>query len=135
MIITCPFSVGKSKAVKCIHGDINDERCPYYQRESKVTSIDRLLDLQWTSISEIGRFYNEIQEDFWNIGEYIWSCVHYPEINSGSTEIKLYGKDGKYWSIEEVMLKYTNEYYKKIEVEDEGNNKPENDDSGQLSYR
>jgi len=136
MIITCPFTVGKLNNIKCVHGNVNGYRCPYYQREGKIITIDRLLDAQWSNISEIGRFYNEMQGDFWNIGEYIWMCIHYPEINSGITEVKLYGKDGKYWTIEEVMLKYTNEYYKKIEVEDEGKAiQSENDDSGQLSYR
>lgn len=113
------MSIGRVTEVKCKNGFINgDYRCPWYQQTSNVTPINRMLDLPWVSVSTLGQWFNQMQDDFWNIGQYVWSCTHYPGINSNNIEIKLYGKDGKFYTVEEVMTKYTNDYYLQVENDD-----------------
>jgi hypothetical protein len=116
MIITCPLTIGKNSTIKCTNGKFNNTtiRCPYYQKVGITTPINRLLDLKWMDIFELGRYYNELQDDFYNISQFTYTCTQYPEINEQTTQILLYGKDGKYHNIEDVMLYYTNNYHNKL---------------------
>jgi len=120
MKIYCPYTIGTSRPIQCVHGMINNQRCPFWQQDGHYVHVENLMNSPIVMESALCKYIPEIIRDFEVVGNYRWYCTQWPGIREKTTTCMLQDALGKKYTVDEVISKYTkNEIVEEV-IPDDG---------------